>query len=96
MNWLAAAAVLLFVLVLVTIRGYGMMRVGWWNLSRLRELKRLEEESRDPAEKKALASLIQHCEDLRQKWVLGEPDLHVFANSRDLIREIAGHYHPQS
>ena len=96
LSWLAVVAVLSFVLVLVTIQGYGVMRVGWWNLSRLRELKRLQSETGDPLEAQALASIIRHCEGLRKKWVLGEPDLHLFANTRDFICEIAGHFHPKS
>ena len=96
LNWLAVSGVLIFILVLVMIQGYGVMRVGWWNLSHLRELKRRQLETEDPVEARALASLIECCEALRKKWVLGEPDLHVFSKTRDLVQEIAGHFHPKS
>lgn len=96
LNWLAVSGVLIFILVLVMIQGYGVMRVGWWNLSRLRELKHRQLATGDPLEAKALASVIECCEELRKKWVLGEPDLHVFSKTRDLVQEIAGHFHPKS
>ncbi len=96
LNWLAVSGVLILILVLVVIQGYGVMRVGWWNLSRLRELKRRQLATDDPVEARALASLIECCEALRKKWVLGEADLHVFSKTRDLVQEIAGHFHPKS
>ena len=39
LNWLAVSGVLILILVLVMIQGYGVMRVGWWTLSRLRDWK---------------------------------------------------------
>ena len=75
--WLAIGTVLLlgFASVFLLVKSFGVVQVRRLNVSRLSQLRKLREESLDPAEIRGLGILIQHCEALHTKWILRESDL---------------------
>jgi len=81
---------------LFSVKGYGLLQVRWLNLSRLRQLRELQEKVRDPAEKRALEVLVTHCETLRSRWILRLDDLNVAVQTRALVTEIAQPFHPKA
>jgi len=81
---------------LLTIRGFGVLRIGWLNFSRLRDLERKQAQAEDPAARAALEAVIAPCHELRRRWILSEKDLNPGERTQKLVRDIARHYHPES
>jgi len=96
--WIAFGVVTVLVVVLAVfiIKGYGILQVRWLNISRLHNFKQRASETTDPIERTSLSAITKRCEALRGRWVLGEADLALIENTRCLVREIAELYHPQS
>jgi hypothetical protein len=87
--------VLLVLAVVVSTKGYGLLRIGWLNLS---QLKKLEEERscvKDAERKRCLSFLIEHCRSIRKKWILDAEDLDISHNTLQLVNSIAGVYYPK-
>lgn len=80
----------------LTTRGYGLIRIGWLNFSRLQEMDRKWHATADPLEKNALEFLVGHCQSIRKKWILDESDLHITENTQKLVTGIASFYQPDS
>ncbi len=93
---LALLAVIAAAAAVLTVRGYGVIRIGWLNFVRLKELDQQKEVAADPALKKALDAVIDHCQALRCKWILKEEDLNVGQATQRLVQEVAAIFHPQS
>jgi hypothetical protein len=81
---------------IATVKGFGLLKISWLNFARLKELEKQKQDSKDPAKQKALQAVVEHCQDLRAKWILKEPDLRIAKRTRHLAMEIASVYHPQS
>jgi hypothetical protein len=96
--WIAlgAGVILVCVLAVLTVKGYGILQVRWLNISRLRNLQQRASDTSDPEERASLNTIAERCEALRGRWVLGEADLALIQNTRSLVREIAELYYPQS
>ncbi|CAI2717451.1 hypothetical protein [Nitrospina watsonii] len=90
------AGLLLALLAGLTLKGYGVARIGWLNLSRLKRLRERFDQSADTAEKNALAAVLARCDALRARWVLDESELKVWDHTRALMEAVAAPYHPQS
>jgi hypothetical protein len=80
----------------LTFKGFGLIKIGWLNFSRLKKLEKQAEETKDPLRNKALQTVIERCQALRGRWILTETDLKIADNTRNLAEEIASIYHPQS
>ena len=80
----------------ITIKGFGLFKVGWLNFSRLQELERQKSDAKDASRQKALEAVVKHCQTLRTRWILRESDLEIARNSHDLLKTIASIFHPQS
>jgi hypothetical protein len=80
----------------VTFKGFGLIKIGWLNFSRLKDLEKQTQDTKDPLRKKALQTVIEHCQALRSQWILKEPDLEIAAKTRYLAEKIASIYYPQS
>lgn len=93
---LAIAFVLVFGAAFASVKGFGLIKAGWLNFSRLRDLEKQKEDSTDPSIKRALDAVIEHCQALRRQWILREPDLEIAKNTRRLVEKIAFLHHPQS
>ena len=96
--WIALgiAALLLSLLAVLIVKGYGVLQIRWLNISRLQNLKQRAATTSDSIERDCLNIITERCEALRRRWVLGEEDLALIANTRRLVDTIAKHYHPQS
>ena len=96
--WIAfgVATILIGILTVLIVKGYGILQVRWLNISRLQTLKQRATETSDPVERASLKTIMDRCETLRGRWVLGEADLALIEQTRSLVREIAELYHPQS
>jgi hypothetical protein len=96
--WIAfsLAAFGTFFAALVTVKGYGLIRIRGLNLSRLKELQQIKEKSKSDSKKQALDSIINQCKTIRNKWILTEEDLNLTENTLDLVKKIATIYHPDS
>jgi hypothetical protein len=81
---------------IATVKGFGLIKISWLNFARLKELEKQKQDSKDPAKQKALQAVVEHCQGLRAKWILKEPDLKIAERTRHLAHEIASVYHPQS
>jgi len=92
----AAGAFGVSLLAVLTAKGYGVLQVRWLNTSRLRELKERAAATSDAMERGALGAVIERCEAVRGRWVLGKADLSLIENTRSLVHDIAKRYHPQS
>ena len=93
---LGFAFVLVFAAALVSVKGFGLIKIGWLNFSRLKDLEKQREDCQDQTRKAALDAVIDHCQALRSRWILREPDLEIAKNTQQLGEKIAGLYHPQS
>jgi len=93
---LGAGFLLLALLAAVTLKGYGIARIGWFNLSRLKRLRERFERSADTAEKYALEAVLTRCDTLRARWVLDESELKVWDHPRALLESVAAPFHPKS
>ena len=80
----------------VTFKGFGLIKIGWLNFSRLKDLEEQTQGTKDPLRKKALQTVIEHCQILRGQWILKEPDLEIAGKTLYLAEAIASIYHPQS
>jgi hypothetical protein len=78
------------------VKGFGLLKVSWLNFARLKELEKQKQDSKDPLKQNALQAVIEHCQQLRSKWILEEPDLKIAERTQHLAKEIASVYHPQS
>jgi hypothetical protein len=87
---------LLGVLAGLMLKGYGIARIGWLNLSRLQRLRRRFERTTDTAEKNALEAVVKRCDTLRARWVLDESELKVGDHTLALMEAVAAPFHPQS
>jgi hypothetical protein len=96
--WIAlgVGALLACVLAVLIVKGYGILHVRWLNISRLRNLQQRASDTSDPVERLALNAITERCEALRGRWVLGEPDLALIENTRNLVQQIAELHHPES
>ncbi|MDH5762331.1 MAG: hypothetical protein OEZ51_05065 [Nitrospinota bacterium] len=96
--WIAFGIGVLLVglLAVLTVKGYGILQVRWLNISRLRVLQQRESTASDPKEREALQMVIGRCQSLRARWVLGEADLSLIESTRSLVHDIAEVYYPQS
>ena len=81
---------------IITVKGFGLIKIGWLNFTRLKELEQQKHGSKDPAKQHALQVVIQHCQRLRSKWILQEPDLRIVERTQHLAEKIASVYHPRS
>ena len=61
----------------VTVRGFGLLKIGWLNFSRLKDLEKQKQDTEDSTRQKALETVIEHCQALRAQWILREPDLEI-------------------
>ncbi len=93
---LALAFGLTLGIAIVTVKGFGLIKIGWLNFARLKELEKQKRDSKDPAKQEALQAVVQHCQQLRAQWILQEPDLRIVERTQHLAEEIASVYHPQS
>lgn len=96
--WIAfgVGALLVCVLAVLVVKGYGILQVRWLNVSRLRDLQQRAHATSDPIERISLNAITERCKALRGRWVLGEEDLALIENTRSLVQQIAENYHPQS
>ena len=96
--WIAfgVGAVLACVLAVLVVKGYGIFQVRWLNIFRLRNLQQRASATSDPIERLSLNAITERCETLRGRWVLGEPDLALIENTRNLVQQIAELHHPKS
>ena len=76
------------------VKGFGLLKISWLNFARLKELEKQKQDSKDPAKQKALQTVIEHCQNLRSKWILREPDLRIPERTQHLAQKIAAVYHP--
>lgn len=96
--WLAIGTVLLagWVAALALVKSFGLVQVRRLNVAQLSQLRRVREESLDPAEIRGLGILIQHCEALHTRWILRDSDLRFQENTNQLVTAIAAAYFPDS
>jgi hypothetical protein len=96
--WMAfgIGTLLVCVLAVLIVKGYGILQVRWLNISRLRDLQQRASVTSDPIERTSLNAITERCEALRGRWMFGEADLALIENTRDLVREIAELHYPQS
>lgn len=95
--WSVLGTALILCLGYSTRKGFRLLEMHRWNLSRLGGLKKRQEESSlDPAEKRAAQRIIDCCETLKAKWILNESDLRLLENTHHLVEDIAGSYHPEA
>ena len=80
----------------LTVKGFGLFRIGWLNFHRLKELRRRRTMTWEASEQEALSAALAPLEHLRSRWILGEEDLRIGANTLLLVRGIARAYHPGS
>ena len=99
-NWIWIAfgvgALLVLGIAVLTVKGYGLLQIRWLNTSRLKDLKKRVTETSDPVEQGCLTLIIERCEALRGRWVMGESDLAVIDNTRNLVEQIAQLHFPES
>lgn len=97
-TWIAFGVMALVILgmAVLTAKGYGVLQIRWLNTSRLRDLQQRAAETTDPVERDCLAAIIGRCEALRSRWVMGETDLALIENTRNLVEEIARLHFPVS
>jgi len=93
---LALAFALTLGIAIGAVKGFGLLKISWLNFARLKELEKQQRDSKDPLKKNALQAVIEHCQQLRSKWILEEPDLKIAERTQHLARKIASVYHPQS
>lgn len=87
---------LLLLIGILTVRGFGVIKLDWMNSRQLREFKKARLISEDPSEQAALDSIIGFCQRLNSKWILRESDLAILDNTHGLVKNIALAYHPNS
>lgn len=93
---LALAFALTLGIAIGAVKGFGLLKISWLNFARLKELEKQKLDSKDPLKQNALQAVIEHCQQLRSKWILEEPDLKIAERTQHLVRKIASVYHPQS
>ena len=86
---------LLVLAVIVSTQGYGLIRIGWLNLSQLKKLEEERGRVKEVERKHCLRILIEHCRSIRSKWVLDEDDLNVSRNTLHLVKSISAVYYPK-
>lgn len=90
------AVLFTFLAALVTVKGRGLFQIRGLNLTRLRDLRQLQNSAPNETDRKAFEIIIGHCETLKKKWALDENDLDLNKNTLNLIGEISALYHPDS
>ena len=93
---LALAFALTLGIAIGAVKGFGLLKISWLNFARLKELEKQKLDSKDPLKQNALQAVIEHCQQLRSKWILEEPDLKIAERTQHLAQEIASVYHPHS
>lgn len=93
---MALAFVLTLGVAIGAVKGFGLLKISWLNFARLKELEKQKLESKDPLKQKALQAVVEHCQQLRSKWILDESDLKIVERTQHLAKAIASVYHPRS
>ena len=93
---LLMAGCLILVAGIAVVKGFGLVKIGWLNISRMKELRSRAQNSQDPLERRALELVLQHCSVIKRKWILDEGDLRVGEGTLRLLENIAGVYHAGS
>ncbi|GJL77229.1 MAG: hypothetical protein NPINA01_02180 [Nitrospinaceae bacterium] len=83
-------------LAFATVKGSGLVKIGWLNFSRLKELSRQKVDTENRPRQMALQAVIEHCQSLQKQWILRAPDLDISRNTHALLEQIASTFHPQS
>ncbi|MEE2986955.1 MAG: hypothetical protein VX667_04110, partial [Nitrospinota bacterium] len=58
---LLMAGCLTLVVGIAVVKGFGLVKIGWLNISRMKELRSRAQNSQDPLERRALELVLQHC-----------------------------------
>ena len=95
-NLLVPGLLLLFFLVILMARGFGVIKLEWLNIKSMREMRKIKQETNDPFQEEALEAILEHCKSLNSKWILMESDLSILENTYNLVEKIARSYHPKS
>ena len=90
------SGVALGILILILIKGLGVIKLRYLNFTWLYKLQQSIQETDNPKKKEALTIIIDHCKSLNSRWLLSESDLHFSSNTYQLIQKIAYAYHPNS
>ena len=88
--------VILGTLLLILIKGFGVMKLRYLNFKWLCKFKESMQGADDLKKKEALTTIINQCLSLNSKWLLDKSDLHFSNNTYQLIKKIACAYHPDS
>lgn len=94
--WILIAGALLVAAVYLGVRGFGLAKIWFWNVSRLKGLERRKKNSTDALERTALDAVIARCQTTRSRWILNEEDLEIGENTRRLVQDAAAALHPKS
>jgi len=95
-NLLVPGLLLLFFLVILIARGFGVIKLEWLNIKSMREMRKIKQETDDPFQEEALEAILEHCKSLNSKWILMESDLSILENTYNLVEKIARSNHPKS
>ena len=96
LKFLVPGIALFLLIIILSARGFGVIKLKYLNFKELRELKKLRLGADGSSNSKALTAIINHCQVLNSKWVLEESDLDILSNTYQLIKKIACSYHPNS
>jgi hypothetical protein len=86
---------LLVLAIFVSTKGYGLLKIGWLNLSQLKKLEEERGRVKDIERGRCLGILIEHCRSIRQKWILDTEDLDISRNTMQLLKSISAVYYPK-
>jgi len=90
------SGVALGILILILIKGLGVIKLRYLNFKWLYKFQQSIQDTDNLKKKEALTIIIDHCNSLNSRWLLGEPDLKFLNNTFLLIKKIAHTYHPNS
>lgn len=90
------SGVALGILILILIKGLGLIKLRYLNFKWLYKFQQSIQDTDNLKKKEALTIITDHCNSLNSKWLLGESDLHFSNNTYQLIQKIAYAYHPNS
>ena len=88
--------ILTVVVVILTFKGFAVVKLEWSNLVIMRGLTAQRKSSYLAEEQAALTAIIERCRLLQRKWITQESDFNLLQNTHDLVAEIAQAYHPKS
>ena len=66
-NLLVPGLLLLFFLVILMARGFGVIKLEWLNIKSMREMRKIKQETDDPFQEEALKAILEHCKSLNSK-----------------------------